>query len=97
MGKVLLWLLWIVELLLFIALAGCVAIFSTVGGTRDQIAAALFYVLMIALVAAGGYGFLKAAQTLNGGGPAMRLALYLLMPVAAAFLFSGSCVVLMNP
>ena len=96
MGKVLLWLVWAAELLLFVAGAGCVVMLFSVGDLRLTAVGTVAVAMLIASVALCGFGVFKAAQLISSSGSSNRIALYMLLPVAAVFLFSGSCVVVLQ-
>ncbi len=96
MGKVLLWLVWTVELVLFIVGAGCVVMLVSLDGPdfRPQVAFAL--VLLVSSVALCGYGVFQGARAISRSESSTRLGLFLTLPVVAAFIFTGSCVLLIN-
>jgi len=96
MGKVLLWLAWAVELLVFVAGAGCVLILFSGGSGGFDSLEIVGVVIVIASVALCGYGVFKAAQTIGRDGSANRIAVYMLLPVAAVFVFSGGCALMLS-
>ena len=93
MNKALFWVVWILELVLFLAGVGCVAVLMSIsGGGRDG-EFWLIVFLLLATVALGGFGLVKALQALNRQEKPGTVAAYLSLPVLAAFLFVGACFV----
>ena len=96
MGKVLLWLVWTVELVLFIFGAGCVVMLFSLDGPDFKPQVLLALVLLVGSVALCGYGVFQGARAISRNDSSTRLGLFLTLPVLAAFVFSGSCVLLIN-
>lgn len=96
MGKVIFWLVWVLEVLGFIFIGGCFVLllgFDSGSMNQDKLLA-LTIVLTACAVAL--FGLIKAVVGMRRGEPGGHLALFLLVPPVAAFLAFGGCVLMSN-
>lgn len=92
MGKFLFWLLWAAELVLFIALGGCVVLLLNTG-SGIQSKQALLYLIFLVTGIAMCAGLVLARKAMLRGDEPLQLVLYLAIPLIAAFLGFGGCLI----